>query len=434
MSYVVTNVNIRAEEWQSVLFLSHLFSKNPVFAISISSLVSKGCAIAFSSLLGYALDYLPRSSILGFLALQKVLIAAITLLLWSMDFFAFSADPSSSRPFDGSFIAFVILKALLKIVWSAVHIGIEKDYANVIATDSTSLSKLNANLKMVDLTCKLAVPILISLLSKHYSLQVSMICISCFAFISIFIEFFCMVRVYRFHPKLAVKCRNFESTEVAPLISDVPSTPSGMVKQLDILTLLKMPVFLSSCAISVLYMNSLNFSGVLIAYLSARGIESSVIATIKGFCVMCGLGATITFPSLAKNFGLERLGLFALGLQAVALTFAVAPFYVDPSLGVNSMIFLFGGIAISRWALWSFDMAQTQILQSSVPNDLGMVMGVQISLQIFFELASYAITSVWSLPKDFYIPASASLGACFSAALIFGVYLRANKAGHSEQE
>ncbi|KAJ3300961.1 hypothetical protein HDV03_001571 [Kappamyces sp. JEL0829] len=363
------------------------------------------------------------------LFLQKCLIGLSTGLLWGMDAFSLSPPKRSvQRPFDALFGVLVVAQALLKIIWAGVHIGMEKDYPAVIARDHNQLSRLNANLKKVDLFCKLAVPIGIALLAQHTSLQLPMPVIILFAICAAFIELYCMRRVYKAYPKLGVKWRDVSSDPVGPssaLLSPAPLDGDQNGKPLSVWALVKKPIFLTTVSVSVLYMNVLAFSGILISYLTVRGLDSSVIATIKGLCVLCGLSATFTFPSLVKQLGLVRLGVFATVFQAVVLTVTVGTFYTSYASGVSNMILLFGGIACSRWALWSFDMVQTQLLQETLAKDIGLATGIQISLQNVFEMAAYAVSTVWSLPDDFYIPATISLGIVYLSALIFAVYAAA---------
>ena len=64
-------------------------------------------------------------------------------------------------------------------------------------------------------------------------------------------------------------------------------------------------------------------------------------------------------------------------------------FYINDGAGITSTVLLFLGMALSRVGLWSFDLAETQIIQEGAPNDrAGLISGFQYSLcNVFGEFS-----------------------------------------------
>lgn len=68
-----------------------------------------------------------------------------------------------------------------------------------------------------------------------------------------------------------------------------------------------------------------------------------------------------------------------------------------------SALLLFGGMALSRIGLWSFDLIQLQMLQESLANHSrqNALTALQVSLQNVFDLAKYAVVLMFNRPREF---------------------------------
>jgi iron-regulated transporter 1 len=63
---------------------------------------------------------------------------------------------------------------------------------------------------------------------------------------------------------------------------------------------------------------------------------------------------------------------------------------------------LIAGVITSRVGLWMFDLAVTQMLQEDVDNDvIGIVNGVQQSMQNLFDVLGYTLSLIISKPAEF---------------------------------
>ena len=68
------------------------------------------------------------------------------------------------------------------------------------------------------------------------------------------------------------------------------------------------PVFLSSLAISWLYLTVLSFDGTMLAYLKAHAYSDPFLAGMRGLTVITGLVGTLAMPILERKLGLVRAG------------------------------------------------------------------------------------------------------------------------------
>ncbi len=106
---------------------------------------------------------------------------------------------------------------------------------------------------------------------------------------------------------------------------------------------------------------------------------------------LSGILATITFPPLQRTLGLVATASLSVWLQLLCLVAAVAPAVLS-AVGVAvsaqaRMYALVWGLVLSRFGLWSFDLASNQLIQESVEHgELGSVNGVQGSLQSLFQV------------------------------------------------
>ena len=68
------------------------------------------------------------------------------------------------------------------------------------------------------------------------------------------------------------------------------------------------PVFLSSVAISWLYLTVLSFDGTMLSYFKAHAYSDPFLAGMRALNVVAGLGGTLAMPFLEKRLGLVWAG------------------------------------------------------------------------------------------------------------------------------
>jgi iron-regulated transporter 1 len=164
----------------------------------------------------------------------------------------------------------------------------------------------------------------------------------------------------------------------------------------------------------------------MISYLKAeRSFSDAFIAGMRGVCVISGLIGTVAMPWLEKRLGLARAGAWSLWYvrneayfictysidnrsQILSLVPVVVSLYVGlGNCGTHgpswNAVMLFGGMALSRIGLWSFDLVQLQILQESLANHArrNALTALQLSLQNMFDLTKYALVLGLNKPSQF---------------------------------
>ncbi|KAJ3280459.1 hypothetical protein HK104_000654 [Borealophlyctis nickersoniae] len=300
-------------------------------------------------------------------------------------------------------------------------ISVEKDWAVVIAGNSEmALTGLNTHLRRVDLLCKLAAPLAVSAVAAVVSVPVTNLFVVGWSLVTIPVEWVLIQQVYRRVPDLAKPKREvevlatgtsnptipssspseFELQEsldsVAPLaLNNTPHSEHPTSPPKTILTQWRMfihhPVFLPALAVSQLYLTVLAFGTVMISYLLLRGYSPALLAGMRSLSVLAGLLATFAMPKMVAKLGLVRTGLWAVWSEVLSLVLVVVAFWMRDN--TVFAVLLFGGVTASRFGLWVFDLAETQILQTRVrPDEIGLINGMQYALQNLFELASLLLT------------------------------------------
>ncbi|KAJ3334623.1 hypothetical protein HDU91_002635, partial [Kappamyces sp. JEL0680] len=400
-SYFLTTWNVRSDEWATALFLSELFPHS-LLPVSLYSLIASTVNILGSTFVGQAIDKCNRRIFLQTaLFIQKLCIVASALALWSITDFELHPVPSAaSRPLNLAYGAVVLSGSILKLANTATTICVEKDWAKVIAKSNIELSALNAQLKRVDLVSKLVAPLVVSAVVSWTNISIGLLIIVSVGTASVIVEYFLILRVYGLEPLLATKTEAAGEMaspaggdSVAPVPQGRPSSDSIPVdSQLGTKALFKSTIFLTCLAISFLYMNVLSFGSVMVSYLVSRQVTPTVIAIGRGISALFGILATMVFKFLSSRLGLIRLGEWSLWLEFGCLGVAIASFFVPESYSNLSIGLLLGGVSLSRFGLWQFDMCQSQLLQEVLENDIGSAFGVQMMLQNIFDLLAYGTT------------------------------------------
>lgn len=99
-----------------------------------------------------------------------------------------------------------------------------------------------------------------------------------------------------------------------------------------------------------------------------------------------GILATLTFPPLHRALGLVATGGLSIWLQLACVAGATLPSVAaaaGAAVGTSARLYaVVWGLVLSRFGLWSFDLAVNQLIQESVgSSSLGAVSGVQGSMQ-----------------------------------------------------
>jgi iron-regulated transporter 1 len=119
---------------------------------------------------------------------------------------------------------------------------------------------------------------------------------------------------------------------------------------------------------------------------------------------LSGILATVAFPPLHRRLGLPATAALSIWLQLACLLAAAAPSVAAAAgagVGPRPRLYcLVWGLVLSRFGLWSFDLAANQLIQETADaSRLGQVTGVQNSMQSAFQVGGRRQLSVLCMPR-----------------------------------
>lgn len=136
-------------------------------------------------------------------------------------------------------------------------ISVERDWVIVIAgSDEPRLATMNAQMRRIDLFCKLVGPLAVSLVDS-YSTRAAVFATAALSATSVMVEYLAIARVYQAVPALRSRKPPTERT------SDRPESMQARMlsSMVTLLTYFRHPAFLPSFALALLYLTVLSFSG-----------------------------------------------------------------------------------------------------------------------------------------------------------------------------
>lgn len=201
------------------------------------------------------------------------------------------------------------------------------------------------------------------------------------------------------------------------------------------------PVLLPSLALALLYLTCLSLGFLMTAFLRAQGMTEAALSLFRAGAAASGLLSTVAFPRLQRAAGLEAAGAAGVGWLNLCLWASAAPAAIaalagvplsSPAAGAGGgagggsapgplLLLLLCGLAASRFGVWLFDLAVSQMQQERVaPAELGAVSGVQAAVQSLCEILSFVAGALLHKPSQFPLLMLGSLGAISSAGVLFG--------------
>lgn len=308
-------------------------------------------------------------------------------------------------------------------------VSVERDWTVVIAgTDEARLAKMNAQMRRIDLFCKLAGPLAVSLVDSG-STRAAILTTAAMSTTSVFIEYLAIARVYHAVPALRVaKSTAQPASELRhrTMMSRVQSNASTL------LSYVRHPAFLPSFALALLYLTVLSFSGQFITYLLAQGLSSATVAMLRGLAAIFELSATWLGPWLHTRIGSVRAGIWFLNAELVFIALSCAVLWLpSDTLPSSATTFsLVAAVILSRTGLWGFDLSAQFIIQDEVgPEMRGTFSSLEASFQNSFEMLAFLSTVIFPRPEQFKFPAAISAVAVAAAAVLYACFVR-DRRGH----
>ncbi|KAK4172372.1 Ferroporti-1 [Triangularia setosa] len=427
ISHFLSTWNSRVFEFGSVLYLAAIFP-GTLLPMSVYALARGLSAICLSSFVGQYVDRGNRLQVVRLsIVLQRLVVSSSCLI-----FYALARGLLSSVHAKTGVLALAALLACVEKLCAIMNlVAVERDWVVVIAEkDQGALRRLNAQMRQIDLTCKLAGPLFIAFVDS-FSTQRAILVNLTMNMASIIAEYSCIAKVYKEVPQLQ------QPKTAAQGLSDVSQSRLSNVRLAlrhsvyDFALYFRHPVFLPSFAGTLLYFTVLSFSGQMVTYLLSAGYTSGQIGSARALSVGFEVLATWIAPWLMNVIGNIRAGLWLSSAQIMSLLVGVGLFLIfSASQPVTAASGLVGGTILSRVGLRGFDLCAQIIVQEEVEaGHRGAFSSVEAAWQNLFELFSYTVTIIFSQPDEFSWPVVTSISAVASAWALYTWFVYSRR-GH----
>ncbi|KAI0828881.1 Ferroporti-1 [Trametes gibbosa] len=445
----------RTAEFAVYLFLVTLFP-DTLLPASIYGFATTGSAMVLSGWAGKLVDdhhnlRVVRASIVVVKLAACIMYAGSLVLLYHER----NSIMSWNMPLSSGIFALIVAGGCVhNLAGVTISVAVERDWVTTIAgTSPTHLTTLNTYMRRIDLLCKLLAPFFVSLLTSAASYRFAAILLCGVDVVCLVFELIWTEISYRRFPALQEAQTSKEAAQRADVreerTREHSRTSLGMhlciwtaisrrmkATLLDWHEFSREPVFLSSLAISSLYMTVLSFDGTMLSYLKAHTYSDAFLAGIRGLNVLAGLLGTLAMPLMERKLGLVRAGNWSIWSEVLCLLPVLIAFFVGaPSDGSQgpawNATLLFGGMMLSRIGLWAFDLCQLKELQLALATHprRNSLTALQYSLQNVADMLRYTLTIILSRPSQFKYAALASFISVCTGALTYLVYVK-NQRGH----
>lgn len=238
--------------------------------------------------------------------------------------------------------------------------------------DPAVLRILNAQMRRIDLICKLLGPLFIALLDG-YSTQVAILVNLGMNVASVVVEYFAIARVY-------YQVDGLQQPKGAPTQTSIgdDSSERSQGRATDLLAharavvgrtvadfslYFRHPAFLPSIAGALLYLTVLSFAGQMVTFLLSSGYTSTQVGAARTLAVVFEVLATWIAPWLMGLVGPVRAGLWLGSWQLAMLMAGAAVFIICRDHPLISASGIVGGTILSRVGLRGFDLCVQVIVQ-----------------------------------------------------------------------
>ncbi|KAI7720498.1 putative Ferriportin iron efflux transporter [Hortaea werneckii] len=421
-SHFLSTWNSRVFEFGAFLFLASIYPQT-LLPASVYAMSRAMFAVFLSSATGYAVDRFPRLLVIRWsIVSQRLAVGLSCVLLFLLQSDRISNDESSSPRW--LLLPLCLLAAAEKLGSVMNTIAVERDWVVAIADGSDDrLATLNAQMRRIDLFCKLAGPMVISFVDAA-STKLAIVVTGSMTCASVLVEYFTIARVYYKVPELS-KSKETSSAESSSWLKGMMQT---WLRGLP--AYVKHQAFLPSFALALLYMTVLSFNGQMITYLIAIGVSSGTVGILRGVAALVELSATWFGPILMKHIGAVRAGIWFLNWQLACVSIACLFFWIPETSAMILAAGTVSAVVASRLGLWGFDLSAQIIVQEEVePEMRGTFSSQEFALQNAFEMLAFLSTIVFPRPEQFKYPAAISAFAVATACVLYAIFVRARR-GH----
>ncbi|KAL2016493.1 hypothetical protein VTK56DRAFT_3456 [Thermocarpiscus australiensis] len=433
VSHFLSTWNSRVFEFGAVLYLATIFPRT-LLPMSVYALTRGLSAIVFAPAVGQYVDTGNRLQVVRVSIVFQRLVVAISCVI----FYILAIGLPLRRGTETGMLMLLSFLACIEKLCSIMNlVSIEKDWVIVVADKKhAALMILNAQMRRIDLLCKLFGPLFIALIAG-FSTKVAVITNLVMNVASSILEYFAIARVYYEVPELQEAKQKPQSDPAGDESAQDPESRFaqnwGRIRDVfsksarDFNFYFRHRAFLPSIAGALLYLTVLSFAGQMVTYLLSAGYTATQVGIARTLSVAFEVLATWVAPWLMGQIGPARAGLWLSSWQVTTLVVGTALFWIFDDKPVVSASGLVGGTILSRLGLRGFDLCVQIIVQEDVEAESrGAFSSVEAAWQNAFELLSFASTIIFSRPEQFKWPSLISVGAVASAwaSYTLFVYIR----------
>lgn len=241
----------------------------------------------------------------------------------------------------------------------------------VAEKDPEALRIINAQMRRIDLLCKLLGPLFIALIDG-YSSEAAIVVNFAMNAASVVVEYFAIARVYWQVPELQKPKQEHQLSVHSGEWQDSGGLARRSWRRLKVVVTRSVTdfsfyfnhrAFLPSFAGAILYLTVLSFAGQMVTYLLSAGYSSIQIGLARTLSVVFEVLATWLAPWLMGRIGVVRAGLWLSTCQVMTLAAGFSVFWVFEDNSLLSASGLVVGTILSRLGLRGFDLCIQFIVQ-----------------------------------------------------------------------
>ncbi|KAK6811614.1 hypothetical protein RU639_012506 [Aspergillus parasiticus] len=434
ISHFLSTWNSRVFEFGAVLYLASIYP-GTLLPMSVYALSRGVAAILLAPAVGHYIDTGNRLLVVRVsIVLQRIVVAASCLI-----FYLLAIELPVLSGIDNILLVALALLACIEKLCSIMNlVSVERDWVVIVAgNDHDGLRTMNAQMRRIDLICKLIGPLAIALVDG-VSTKIAILFNLGMNICSVVVEYFTIARVYCEVPELQqsktkayIESQNTESDQhnrVARLWNYWYRLTQKALG--DFASYFRHPVFLPSFAGALLYLTVLSFAGQMVTWLLSTGYDSTKVGIARTLAVVFEVLATWIAPWLMGRIGPTRAGLWLANWQIASLVAGMSIFWMFPDQPLISASGLVGGTILSRVGLRGFDLCVQILVQEGVEaKNRGNFSSIEAAWQNAFEIGSFISTIVFSRPEQFEWPALISVITVGLAGILYTVFVRMQR-GH----
>ncbi|KAL2925681.1 Solute carrier family 40 member 3 chloroplastic, partial [Bienertia sinuspersici] len=413
--------------WPSAIALIH----PSLLPVAVMSFFTKLAVILGGPLVGKLMDHFPRVPAYNCLSSVQVTaqLMSVAMIIHAHKLHSPSVSSILLRPW---FVILVLAGAIERLCGLALGVATERDWLVLLAGTNRpiALAQANAVINRIDLFCEIVGASLFGILLSKYD---PVICLKLAAGFMIW-GLPLTVALTWLTNKLSTGVLDRAKCSQTCSESYAQSTTAENENIVDLginaikhgwAEYLQQPVLPASIAYVLLYFNLvLTPGGLMTAFLTQRGLNSSIIGAFSGLCAFVGVAATFVSAGLVKRLGILKAGAAGLIFQASLLALAVGVYWSGSLSQQTPILFFLCLIVLSRLGHMSYDVIGQQILQTGIPSSKANLIGTtEVSVASLAEFVMLGIAIIANDVSHFGFLAMLSLLSVIGAAYIFCSWL-----------